>query len=78
MSGGGGEESSLAELILECRVILQESACAARATELAQLEERPAFNRVVVGSSPIFGVSFFLVFPAYSPAFSLLVHPSFF
>jgi hypothetical protein len=29
-----------------------------RATELAQLEERPAFNRVVVGSSPIFGVSF--------------------
>ena len=25
-------------------------------TELAQLEERSAFNRVVVGSSPIFGV----------------------
>ena len=24
-------------------------------TELAQLEERSAFNRVVVGSSPIFG-----------------------
>ncbi len=29
-------------------------------TELAQLEERPAFNRVVVGSSPIFGVIFVL------------------
>jgi hypothetical protein len=25
-------------------------------TELAQLEERSTFNRVVVGSSPIFGV----------------------
>ena len=28
-------------------------------TELAQLEERSAFNRVVVGSSPIFGGVFF-------------------
>ena len=26
------------------------------ATELAQLEERSTFNRVVVGPSPIFGV----------------------
>ena len=30
-------------------------------TELAQLEERPAFNRVVVGSSPTFGVRFLLL-----------------
>lgn len=29
--------------------------CVGSATELAQLEERSAFNRVVVGSSPTFG-----------------------
>ena len=34
-------------------------------TELAQLEERSAFNRVVVGSSPIFGdFVFFWVSPS--------------
>ena len=36
-------------------VIFDNDLSSVMVTELAQLEERPAFNRVVVGSSPIFG-----------------------
>ena len=48
-------------------------------TELAQLEERSAFNRVVVGSSPIFGVCCQYFLPSSIPqvvislAFALLI-----